>query len=604
MSLIGVFSRRVSVVLLLLFSATSFAEDPNGKNPAIPLAVRPQADVEQLVTAAQALSAGIQKELSTYSESRATGKLVALAPKVIGQTAANTTKLQRLASQLELWGETAGVDYRLRSLRFRGELSDLIRAYRALPTKNETLRKALPTITARAAQLSKDLPTVAKLSSQGKQIDAEGLLNAWADELEVFLCWFDEVDRGNVMKPFQKAREIVLPLAMQMRKDQIAGKLVDLRNQAAPDFMAILAEAKMAADGVRASGKATMGDKSLSGPEAVAALGQKWLAAQVGAAKARALDYARGLTPGTPAMKDYDSLLAAHQPWSAQMPAAITAIIEADASRASANDAPALYGAYLQSLAPLAVAGAGLDLEKGWEPSLAMLAAKSPMLAEDVAAYRRATSEMLRWRKLSAESRARTFAMEYVAAPGVVAPIVKADAAFGGLLTPEQMTTDAARLRWCVPEVVKRAQVPLTGKKVVLADWMPAGGNPAILECRPATRIYGRISLPPQIKEEIDALKRDLQVTATLPPLTLAAAVALQEAERGAALQVGLEVADMALVSLIDRQAALTPAEAPFLTLGALPLENPKLIEASDVYMRLEGTPRWIRFSTFCWEGK
>lgn len=599
-----VFGRGLVGILAFGLVGSAFADDPRGKDPAISLAVRPHPVVEQLVSESQKLATSIQKELTAYAEARATGKLKALAFKAIGGTFADAVKLQRHAVLLELWGETAGVDFRLRAMRFQGELSELIRTYRALPGVNDTLRKGFPTVSNRANQLAKELPTVAKFSAQGKDIEAESILNAWLDELEVFLCWFDPPDREAATKVFAKAKDVVMPRAFQLRKDNIAGELAKLRGEALPDFMALAAEAKAAAESVKTSGKAMVDGKSASGPEVVSYLAGKWMAGQAAAARARALDWARGISPGTPAQKEFNTLVEAQQAWSGQMKDLLVSVVQGDAMRATAEEAPALYKAYVQSLAPLAVAAAGFELEKSLEPPLAMLAAKAPPLAEEVASYRRATSEILRWRKLAAESKARTFAIEYVAASPLVAPLVRADAAFGGLLPAEAMMTDGARLRICVPEVLKRAQVPLTGKKVVLGDWMRGVASPSTMVNRPAGRIYCQIGIPAEIKPEVDALKRDLQVTENLPPLTLASAIALYEAESGAAAQVGLEISDLALVSLVDRQATLPVAEASWLTLGALPNENPKQVDASDVYLRLEGTPRWIRFSTFLWEKK
>ena len=98
----------------------------------------------------------------------------------------------------------------------------------------------------------------------------------------------------------------------------------------------------------------------------------------------------------------------------------------------------------------------------------------------------------------------------------------------------------------------------------------------------------------------IAALRSDLMVTDQTPPLSLAAAVAIDSAERGDAVALGGNVSGMHLEGLITRFAGLPDSAWPLetLTMSRVILKTDSSL-LPNVVVRFELQPRWAQHEYF-----
>ena len=600
-------SRRTSTLLVWILAAVlsqQAAAQPSHETPDGPLAVRPGKEAEQLVRAAVKLYDDTKTAVGVILQRQEQGRLRQVKMAAIGEACLEAKRLGRLARALTFLGEPAGVDFRLRAEALRAELEVVMDAYKEQPAIADLLKRAREGLTHEGTKKAAILLKVDRLKEAGKWEQAEAEILQVLDSMEARTVWYVPSTRRAMIGRFDVPLVTVSEKSSKVQQARTEQALAQARRQEVPDFDGLLGRLRQATAAVRSGGKASVGGKPLAGPQVIEEFGRQWQAAQLAAIRCRALDWARGDS----GRQELGELAAAQARFSRDMVSALVAVIEADTARASADEVRPLYEAYLAALAPQVALGADDTLAEAARPALEKLAVKSPALAAEVAAYRAATSVLLGWRRRVAEARAAAQMGQYSPLEKEFRDAVAGDRPSPGLVSTNSANTKQAMLRSPAPVVMQSAVPKLMGRRVCLVDvvGLPVSTKTAsnftsskkMAASRYRERTYALIALPLSYEAGVAVLERDLMVTASSPPLTLEAAVAVASARRGDLAAAGGEITGVYLESVINRFATLTPAGGVLLPLGPLEAEPTRGMIA-QVLMRFDVKPAWAQNAYF-----
>ncbi len=599
--------RPLAIVVLLTvlaFSATPAGAqadpvpEPSTENPDGLLRVRPEN--AEMFAAAQAAWQRAAMPIKNIATKRAQGQVGNISPKEVGEAQIATVQFRRLAERLALSGEPVGIELGHRASDFTGELTATVKAFKEIPGNREKVAAAYRDGFVPAAQkASGKLNPIGKLAQQGKWELAEKEFFELYEPLEAMAIWYDANELTQPLMPFGAAYKAIYDQMLTQRRAAAEKQLVDARKAALPDLAALIRQAQDAATTISASGRASLDGQALTGPAALTLLGKKWQAAHLAALRARALAWAlqHVTARGVPDLAtSEDSFNQAAQ----GMPAALAGLIDADAQRTPPAEVAALYAAYVEALVTLADLSAHGALATAAEPALARLADRSPEFAAQLASYRRATSDLLRWRRRVAQQGADRAAKPN-ALPLEVRFLEAARASneFPGIVSFGLGTTRNAHIQVSMPRAMP-GLTTMVGTEVVIADGLAPALASAKSQGRYQDRIYP-VFAPPvaALAPYVPLLEFDLLVSPAAPAMTLEAALAIHRMKRGDVVAAGGKVTRLKLMGFIPYFSAPVTEGAPPnlgpLRLGALPNEPVPPDPAEQLLAECEIKPAWVQ---------
>lgn len=314
-----------------LLSASAFAQS-GLHNPEAPLLVLPDGESPALLAAADRLYREAQKSVS---ELEASG----LNAEKIGKANVTAVRLQRLAERLKNRHEAAGFDYALRAGDFQQRL--LAMAGQAKKVAGFTTSNSAQRLAAlRDAGLPRIPGWTKQAVEQPEQVEQE--LFALLDAMQEHLIWLEASGASQYVVPFHDLAEAVRGRRAASDKQAVEAELDQQLAQRPPDGEPFLASLRGAAQEIQQHGQAAWQGQMLRGEQLLPAAYQHWQQLQIEFARRRALLWARrgASHEHTWELKDVE---AAQRSLDDQMPAALAAIVSADAQRTSVTDAEAVY---------------------------------------------------------------------------------------------------------------------------------------------------------------------------------------------------------------------------------------------------------------------
>ena len=583
-------SRCVPLMALVILTATRLpaadqAAEPTDKNPHELLAVRREDECERLRAAAGEALQEAREATARFMELSEQGKLKSIKLLALGEAFVKTEQVGRYAARLQWLGEPAGIDLAARVPPIRTELLKLMEVYRALPGGAGNIGKGLPVLKKKTEQRKKAIPKIDSLTKEEKWEEAETALLAMVDELVAMGVFYEVAQR-----PYA---------AILQRQPAITGKVNErLRIKASETInKARAAEDETCTAAVAAMSPAVADQAAPSGGviEAVplADFARNWKEAQLAFFRGQAWDWAAaGLDVPSPKPAASE----AHHRFNVAVTTSLVAIIEADAQSASPADAEKIYPDHLREIAAMAALHADPGLGDTLRPALDKLAAKSPKLSADVAAYRAATDDLLRWRRRTAAAYARMKDQDY---PDLEKKFWQAagpeGAAFGVAPARGDDRQLGAILANAAPDVISSAQAALLKQKVAASGILgPRGQTAGLASSGPLGATYARIALADSQAAAVAALSADL-LAGQLPPLTLEAALALEKAQRNDARRIGGEIAGLEINALNAKFTRLGDDDWGLVRLGPLSDRQSILSQAKKlVLVACDITPAWI----------
>ena len=590
----------VGTLLVLGQSRAVLGANPNSREPMLPLDIHNLTNAQATLQAADGLFNSLLKDIQSISANRAR-----VAGKKVSELHVQIRQLRRAALDLQMLGETAGIDYSYRANALAQPFSQILTAFRSTPAGQAYSNQALQFVASpKATQARK--ATVQKLQTlmQQKQVDqAYQELNDAYDQLTSITMLLDTRSEeiytqefASVRGPITDARNLAFRTQAQAALDQLIASLM-------PNTRELLQNVSAAATALQSAPQATVGGQSLAGPQCLDYFGNAWKQLQLSAIRCRAIDWARmtGI-PDATNLTQIDPQQAriaddALTPFNDELLKALASLIAADAQRAAETDVPTLYMQYLQVLVPLIGATADDKLSLAVQPALEQLAGKSAAFSGEVKNYHTATHELLRWRERLAQTGAAAAAASFPTSDESVLKFFMSDGQFPGLFIQTDAAPNRAVLTASCPQMIPVASQRALEQPIRVKDIVGlTGGKLGV--ARYHARHYATLPLP-DASAELTRLQQELMVTAQQPAMTLEAAAAVDSAQRGNYVDAGGLVKCLHVEGLIPRFAALRPEAQQMVALGPLPVEVKPLGVISHVLVRVDVAPAWVQHRYF-----
>ena len=590
----------VVLFLTLLFAASGSAwGNPSDQEPTASLALHGVSNAEALLKRYRAL---YDKTVQDLQRMLARGDRIQA--RQLHDLHVNLRGLRRGAADLQMHGETAGVDYAQRLQSLRQQSHHAFTLFEANPTSGNQVaevHQSLRNLFQRNVRQA--LLRIDQLEQQQRWDQAYELLHGVFDSVNAHAVFLSTRDAEPYLAPYlERNRRVSRPRNQQFR-DQVYQALEERIADTQPDFVSLLEAVATAREQVARQGSAEFGELSRSGPECLADFLDRWSEVQLQLLQGRALVWAHQArvsgtflteTPDPPPHREESE----YAEFCQQFLEGLAGIVRADAERLDRDQAEPRYAEYLEVLAPQVSRVADGRLEQVLEPALKELVDRSPTLSEQVAAYDAATRELLRWRERVATEAAAARTADFPASGSLLTDAFTSSDDYQGLLAAAEPDLSEAALLAGAPEILAPAVERLIERGIRLdrVVGLP-GGRLAVSRYR--QRHYATLPRP-DVTAAVEQLRRELFVSATTPPLTLAAHSALVSGEQGDFQAVGGVIQAVFLEGVIPRFATLPAGALPMIPLGPLPAESPAPDRMlPQVMLRLQVQPTWAAHRYF-----
>ena len=594
--------RTILVILIstvLLAMAGSVRANPSDQEPTAPLALHDVSNAQELLKRYRAL---YDKTVQDLQRLMARGDRIQA--RALHDLHVDLRRLRRGALDLQMHGETAGVDYALRVDALRRQAHQAHTMFRANPTSGRQVDEVRQSLQNRFNQnVQRALARIDQQEQQQRWDNAYEGLQEFFDSVHAHAVFLSTREADPYLAPYLERNRRVSSRRNQQLREQVYQALETQIAESQPDLSGLLDAVSAAREQVASQGAAEIEERSRSGPECLEYFLDRWPDVHLQVLRGRAMVWAHqpqvsgtflSETPAPPAHVDQ----AEYEAFCQQFLEELAGIVRADAQQVDSEQAQTRYAEYLEVLAPRVSRVAGGRLESAFEPALNELIDCSPALAEQVAAYEVATGELLRWRARVAAEAADSRTDDFPASGSLLTEAFTSSDEYEGLLPAQEPELSQAALRAGAPQVLEPASERLIGRGLRLESiaGLP-GGRLAVSHYR--QRHYATLPRP-DVTAPVETLKRDLLVTETTPPLTLAAHTALASAEQGDFQSVGGTLQSVFLEGVIPRFAALPAGALPMSPLGPLPAETPDANRMlPQVMLRLQVQPTWAAHRYF-----
>lgn len=261
-------------------------------------------------------------------------------------------------------------------------------------------------------------------------------------------------------------------------------------------------------------------------------------------------------------------------------------LVESDAARATGQEAAALHEAYLDAVPELLSRYSfygtdgkqNLDANLTFNTALAKLAAKSPEVTTQIAAYRARTDDLIRWRRRAVAGRVQTAKQEFKEI-GVNRPLNEVMRA--------------------IPETVQRADEKFLTTKAMARDFVVMANNRfAVSRVKNRNVFYMDIQQIPLADMRAN-LARELYADAAPAP-TLEMRLALGRLKRGDVAKGAGEILQIGLIGVPAMHLSIKQDDRGLVRLGPVDLEvQERNIKVFDVALRFSLKPIWVADDLF-----
>ncbi len=507
-------------------------------------------------------------------------------------------RLRRIAEQLEIFGEPAGIDLRARVEAALKEFHKKSRRAAALPEFERDIKRRLATLDRSLKVADNKLDSVSKLIRGDRHTEAYAEFGEITDPAAALAMWHDlkegtkhpQVaawdDRGRSLH--SKWRSITLEVAKRKRSE--------IYGEAAFDLEQLPADIEAAAESLKSSERVQLSTgQSVTGPEAIAHFADRWSHLQLKALQANAY---RWIAESNNDAFDAGLNDDAYTESAKRILTGLVAIVAADAQRATGPAAEGLYFAYLQTLPGLTTRCTLPDVDKQFGQVLASLGAKSLELAGFIQAYKAATDDPLRWRRRATAAAIREAAKQHRPQKEVIVRHCDSIHSRNSVLTKTRQNEPLARLFATAPDSLNKLERKLLEQPAsfdaVLASSRMKGFAVSKLGAR--NLAYLPVAAEPLMNAH-DDLAREIFYNGEKTAPTLEVRTALYRLRNGDVGLAGGQISRIGLIGLPTRFVTMQPDRA-MVRLGPLP-EVPERARKDDLLLMFVVKPAWLadRFS-------
>lgn len=585
----------VSLCMVCAHAARSPSQGPSDQEPDALLPVREIATHQDLFNQVATLYNEAAETIERIATAEEEGKLAGLSAKVFAEAHVALSRFNRVNRKLQHLGEPSGYELELRHTELSGQYRRMAESFKSLPKISRQINNVIKTITKSAKGKEKALAKVDKLLQEQKWEEALDAAFKLIDELDAQGGWVGGPALETPYSPFNKRVQDATPKVFAAWKDQNKLETEESLKAAGVDFNGLIDAINAAANSLQSSGQATIDGNAMDGPTALGALGKKWFAQQGAAVKYRGIALSEGAVQGggapPAAVGKFES---EHKQFVQLMIQGLGKLIDADAARATPQDAERLYADYLRQCTVLTDYCLDQSFQKGVEPALERLAARSPELLNKVKSYRNATSDLLRWKERIANLQERQLQTQYPPLEQVASSGLTRTPPAAGMLDAGPAKTGFKFLT-SADRIVQDCSGKLADQKVSVSKLLPDGNGGQNLVSQYRSRCIGQFAGQASFASQRGGLQSELMVTDALPPLTLETYMAVN----GTAIEsAGGTINAIELHAMVTQQATVQPTDYGLIRLADLPTDAiDNRLAAATVIFGIQ--PDWYRTRYF-----
>jgi len=508
--------------------------------------------------------------------------------KKLGPMNVEIQRLSRAGRRLQHLREPAGLDYSLRAAYARpATASELCDALARNTKQGQQLRKKAEEYKVKSQDKRvKEMQRIRELLSENKIGQAEAEFEKVLEDIDEFLPWLESKSQLQISDLVDPVRRKVNQEAIKIRNAQSAEALTKAIKANPPNIDQLLNGVQAAAKSIATSESVNVGGEMATGPAAVKGLFSQWQTAHANLLKCKTYHWlGAGLkmpvTPadsigGTIGLEDWDE---AASKLSAKMAELLPQVIAADLKRTSDDStAKAKYIQYLTTIGFMAGKSAE-PVVAACENELAILETRSGALATEIKNYKKATADILLWRKRAAAAQAsklkrvpdpvatNTFPCRQYFSPNLGAGL--------HVLAPQLQTESQNK-----PAFVSNVQ--MINDKAGFSRY----------QTETWATVMGQIDL----SDEFAKLRSDLFVGQGSPPLSPAAAKSILMAQRKQLVSLGGTITSGTVESVGARFGKLPASMTSFVPLSETVPSNDEL---GQTMLRIVVKPEWVQHEHF-----
>ncbi len=515
----------------------------------------------------------------------------------ISKSAGRLWQGQRDAKRLQLMGEPAGYDLSTKLQLLAMQVYQFGQAYRGTPRGNQLAQRI-------QAKLAHDKPQMPRFLQQ-----AQNALQA--NKLEVFETQMEKKGRelneqlvffnASGRRPFDEDFNGMLArgdAVIERQRMSEYSKLASQRIAAQLSLVTVFGdEGKRIAAEIAKDGTAQLGEGTTGGPaEAFAFVGSQWGSASAALLRANGLRWA---FPNAPVDLSVD----ANELKSTAL-TALAMIVDAAAQSTETENVQSVYSDLLEAISVLDRRNGIMSevVRKACGEGMARLASKDPDLPARVAAYERATAEVLRWRKAYASQQASHLGRNASRADAVLGRKGETDVTVRPpYVRPPHGMTVAAPPQFTGPAdwMVQEAGARLVGQAIIEDGAIRLSPTSRIAVIPYSYSHYANLPVPLASETERLDLFSALLVDDEHRPLTIDAADAVSSANAQDYETVMGEIETLHLESIVTRMIGLPDVAYPLVSLGNGVLLNDQISPFKQTCWRLDLRPLWARHLYF-----
>ena len=600
--------------------------NPNHTDTDLPMAVHGEKYSTELHAAASARYEVALKGAKAAVEKDSKGQVNRIEPKTLGDSHVACRQIMRMAEELRLLGEPAGVDFDQRAQNINQQVVRIAQDFARTPEGATFLGKARQFINNTQKDRQESLKRIEKLVTGQKWKEAETTLHGVHDKYMAVTVFMTPEEQRPVYEPFLTVTPLITQAMTAIRAKESAAVLSERLTQLAVNAEAPLAKFSQLAPMLATAAKVDLEGQQLSGPELATQLAAEWQKTHVAVQRHYGQSLASqsfstagasyipgggapagpgqpadpsGAAPAAGAASPIDGYV---KNYSTRFLAVVDQLVAAEAQRATADEAPNLYAEYVKALALTSARTDNSQFAAALQASLNKLAAKSPAFANEAAGYAEATDELLRWRRRAAESFAKSQSAKFPAVSTVLQPALTSKSPYIGLFQETGPDVEIPQIFSSAPNILTPAVPKIVGQSALLTGGRGlAGGKSSVTTMQ--SRTYGTLkSTRAAIEAQLQGLRGDLFVTDAAGPLSLNAAMAIQSADAGDFDAAGGQLTGLHLEGFVTRLITLPDVVWPLVPLGRVPVTPARdhtVSPLTQAVIRVELQPTWVQHRAF-----
>ncbi len=527
----------------------------------------------------------------------------ALQAKLLGTWKSKVNQGIRDAEILRLMGEPASADMLMRLNDYTTRLNNVIVRYWGTRAGTSLGHKIQAQLQKQAKSRDREYEKIRGMAEAKNFVEAEKAINQIAMELDEVIHFIGPQERQPFLVPYTATRGMIDPAMMQIRSAEANQKMTQAIDAMKPDEAMLSTWVDTAAGQLRSAGKATLeGKGEATGPLVLEALSEKWGAGHAAYQRIQGIRWALkwhrdGATVGygDTTQSESDPTYSEASAWTKAVLSAIPVIIKADAESIQPGDVALRHQQYLAALAKMASLGESKAVMTAGNDALQSLLAKNSVYETSIKNYEAATRDLFTFQSRIIKETAAVLTQQYGPVDAVVREASRAVGTNPGLYPENPTVPVSATLNAPAHLTLASIGPRIVGKKAQVTGVLRISPTSQTSAVEFVGRTYGTIPAITLPESQIRQLKEDLLVDDAHPPLTFAAAKAIQSVTLGNYSAAGGTLAGAQIEMMITRFAPMSPAASIIVPRGGVIGAGTSNSMMNQVAVRIDLDPAWIQ---------